>query len=248
MDSYSGKEIMSIFTVMRITTELLSLLLILVSCNQEINESRPPISKSETVTTRLDAVLVTDTIFENNDFLITGQSGTRMLVVPHKDSLLHEGFKVYSRFEEYSFLTNLIEDKSITIYRKNNNKYSFNAYPSDLYKKRLVKIVYDSHPLGVQFKQQIETIVANGINFGGKYTIASWGCGTACQQHVIIDRSSGLIVHTFTSELGIEFQPNSLLILKNNGAVDPETGLMDLCSYCKVTPLLWDENTLVKLN
>lgn len=233
---------------MRITTVLLFFLLCLVSCNQEINESRLPISKTETVTTRLDAVSETDTIFENNHLLITGQTGTRMLVVPHKDTLLHEGFKVHSSFEEHSFLTNLIEDKSITIFRKNNNKHTFDAYPTDLYKKRLAKVLYESHPLGIQFKQQIETIAANGINFGGKYTIASWGCGTACQQHVIIDRSSGLIVHTFSSELGIEYQPNSLLILKNNGAVDSATGLMDLCSYCNITPLLWNGNTLVELN
>ena len=218
----------------------------ITSCKESINDSRLPVSKSETVTTQLNKTTATDTLFEDKNYLVLGQSGTRIKLVTKKDTLSYEGFYTHTQTEDGVFLTNIPEDKSIQVYRKYKPKFTFENFNVALYKKRLPKVLYVSHPLGISHKTRIEEAVGKGINFGGKFTIASWGCGTACQQHVIIDRSTGIIVTDFSSALGIEYRSDSLLILKNIGALDSKTGLLDICAYCKVTPVLWNatENKL----
>jgi hypothetical protein len=43
------------------------------------------------------------------------------------------------------------------------------------------------------FATRIREAAAKGPNFAGKFTIANWGCGTACLQIAVIDEASGLV-------------------------------------------------------
>ena len=53
------------------------------------------------------------------------------------------------------------------------------------------------------------------VNFGGKYVIIQWGCGTECQTGIIIDALTGKTARLPTSEWGIEYQKDSLLLIVN---------------------------------
>lgn len=51
-----------------------------------------------------------------------------------------------------------------------------------------------------QYRTMLQTGAAAGPNFAGHYTIASWGCGSACVQWAIIDSVSGRV--TWPAGLG----------------------------------------------
>jgi len=42
-----------------------------------------------------------------------------------------------------------------------------------------------------EFRTMIRWATRKGPNFAGHYTIAAWGCGTACEQIVVVDLRSG---------------------------------------------------------
>ena len=50
-----------------------------------------------------------------------------------------------------------------------------------------------SHPLARQFRTRLRQGAAEGPNFAGHFTIASWGCGAACVQFAIIDARNGQV-------------------------------------------------------
>ena len=57
---------------------------------------------------------------------------------------------------------------------------------------------------------------ARGPQFAGQYAVASWGCGTSCQFHAIIDVKSGAVYMTdLQTALGVEYRIDSRLFIKN---------------------------------
>jgi hypothetical protein len=45
-----------------------------------------------------------------------------------------------------------------------------------------------------RFRTAIRTGAAEGPNFAGRYTLVSWGCGTACISLAIVDAATGRVV------------------------------------------------------
>ncbi len=52
-------------------------------------------------------------------------------------------------------------------------------------------------------------------DFGGSYLIAEWGCGTPCQTGAVIRASTGEVYSLPTSEWGIDYRPDSMLLIVN---------------------------------
>ena len=76
-------------------------------------------------------------------------------------------------------------------------------------------------------KRQFRTILRDAAkqkpNFDGKYVIASWGCGTNCQQFAIIDVETGTVTPGLTTEWGLAFRADSSLLVIN----DPDVYLAE---------------------
>lgn len=53
---------------------------------------------------------------------------------------------------------------------------------------------FDSNPDAKLFRTTIDSQVAEGANFAGHYTVATWGCGTSCTGYAIVDVITGNIV------------------------------------------------------
>jgi hypothetical protein len=51
-------------------------------------------------------------------------------------------------------------------------------------------------PAHRMFRTTIGDWVRKGPNFAGHYTVAEWGCGTACIQTVVVDATSGNVYDT----------------------------------------------------
>lgn len=76
----------------------------------------------------------------------------------------------------------------------------------------------NSDPIGRTYRSAIRYSVERlGINFAGKYSVATWGCGTGCQDGVIVDADSGRIYRLPGIPMinGYEVKKDSRLFVQN---------------------------------
>jgi hypothetical protein len=75
----------------------------------------------------------------------------------------------------------------------------------------------------LEFKTTIRQQAAKGPNFAGKYTVVSWGCGSACQQNAVIDAKTGRIVaYNLLTTGGTEYRLDSRLLIARQPSPDAE--------------------------
>lgn len=65
---------------------------------------------------------------------------------------------------------------------------------TDIYKGKTVATDFASDYDARKFRDEILQNSKKGPNFAGHFTVASWSCGTACQQYAIIDAKNGKII------------------------------------------------------
>ena len=102
---------------------------------------------------------------------------------------------------------------------------TINSQPLPKFTSYPLNHVFGTHGKGLDFNSNPEakhfkTEVTREFNektptFGGHYRIASWGCGTSCQQHLLIDLENGKIYDVPGSGLGIKYKLTSTLLIKN---------------------------------
>lgn len=66
------------------------------------------------------------------------------------------------------------------------------------------------------FKNNLQLAAKTGPNFAGHYTVAEWGCGSNCQNHMLIDAKNGKVYglsEDAVSECGVEYRLNSSLYI-----------------------------------
>ncbi|GAB1308528.1 hypothetical protein KH5_12110 [Urechidicola sp. KH5] len=125
---------------------------------------------------------------------------------------------------------------------------TFEKYKVEIYKGELLDPDFSTNKKAKRFITQIKNECEKGINFAGKYTLVLWGCGSSCQYSMVIDRLTGKIYDGIMTSFGLEFKKDSTLIITNIGAIDPETNMIETCSYCNVTHELWIGNKFKRLN
>jgi len=100
----------------------------------------------------------------------------------------------------------------------------FEDYPAPVYKGRPATLKLNGSKEARNFRTQLREGAKQGVNFAGHYTVASWGCGTACLQVALIDAKTGAVF--FPEELNgfgvwfwdnndeaLRFKPNSRLLV-----------------------------------
>jgi hypothetical protein len=96
------------------------------------------------------------------------------------------------------------------------DSYVFNKYRITEVFEDVVPVNFDSYPDSKKFKTAIQSAVAGGPNFSGHYTVASWGCGTSCQENAIIDMKTGdILVFGIASQYGVSTKRDSKLFIVN---------------------------------
>lgn len=116
---------------------------------------------------------------------------------------------------------------------------TYSQYSAKVERKTAKKVNLKSHTEAKFFRTNLKRALANSdINFGGKYILTSWGCGSGCTQGAIIDVHTGNVffpvelqgVYAGGLSLGehdmIEYKKNSnLLIIYGyaGGGFKPET-------------------------
>lgn len=77
-------------------------------------------------------------------------------------------------------------------------------------------------------------------DFGGSYLIAEWGCGTECQTGAIIRGRTGEAYPLPTSEWGIDYRPDSMLLIVNPLQNVEEMGYVP--SWLTTKYYVWDHD------
>lgn len=96
------------------------------------------------------------------------------------------------------------------------------AYPrevleaEDLYEGEIASVDFSSDPEAEMFATVIRQEQNRGPNFAGHFTVATWGCGTECQEHAVVDSITGEIVkYKIMSQYGASYSPDSNVLVTN---------------------------------
>lgn len=104
------------------------------------------------------------------------------------------------------------------------------------YKVLVTKDFNDSVRLNTKLKRtkQFKTVLSGSLseepNFAGRYVIATWGCGSSCQSHAIVNKLTGVVfwpseIESTSSLFScdkdmLEFMVSSNLLVVNNPSFD----------------------------
>lgn len=93
-------------------------------------------------------------------------------------------------------------------------------YPAGLaYKGKPAAVNLASHKDARMFRTRLREAAAQGPNFAGYMTVATWGCGTSCQAIALIDARNGRVYFGPTASAGVKHAITSRLLIVN----PPET-------------------------
>jgi len=118
------------------------------------------------------------------------------------------GFEAYAQQRVEIALENFTVQKT--------HPYSFSDYFTDVYHGDIATLDTKSHEAAETFPTRIRQQLAEGVNFAGRYSLMTAGCGTYCQITVITDVITGKVVEALQAEAGVEYQLGSQLLILNS--------------------------------
>jgi hypothetical protein len=189
-----------------------------------------------------------DTLLNTAHYLITGTSKGSLLIIKKENEGKFPSYKILTKYEDDLILGENISIDEVDIYRKYEPIESFDDYHVDVFNEKLAPANFDTNPVAKNFITRIKAACEEGINFAGHFTLVEWGCGTACQSGVLVDRKTGKIFDYPTTSLGSDFKKDSNLIIRNIGAVDSETNLIWISGHSEVKFELWDGENFRSIN
>lgn len=122
----------------------------------------------------------------------------------------------------------------------NSGKYTV----GESYKGRLAPLDESSHADARTYRTMLREGLEQGVNFAGKYTVVSIGCGTSCQQHYVVDRRSGKVLDKVEGSMGVRYSADSRLFIVN--PPDSAVNYLD-CAYCTPEYYEFVDDTFRKL-
>ncbi|GHA57902.1 hypothetical protein GCM10007389_07190 [Pontibacter akesuensis] len=115
----------------------------------------------------------------------------------------------------------------------------------ETYTGKLAPLNESSHPDTRLYRTMLDKGLEEGVNFAGKYTVVSIGCGTACQQHYIIDRETGKVTDKVQSSMGAKYNTDSRLFI----LTPPDSAVnYKECNGCEPQAYVLESGKLIKVN
>ena len=108
----------------------------------------------------------------------------------------------------------------------------FEQYPSVFsFSGSPAPVILASARYGRTFRTRLSDGAKIGPNFGGAFTLVTWGCGSSCQVSVVISARTGVLSQqTLRTTNGIEYRRDSRLVIADPVRVgDPP---LDRCAAC----------------
>lgn len=137
-----------------------------------------------------------------------------------------------------------IDESKISYTERKFEPYvTFSHFPaSSTFSGQAAPLDYESNRRAKRFETVITSAYEDHeIDFGGYYVFTRWGCGSSCQQSVLVDLRDGHVYDGPPASLGYEYQFDSRLLIVNP---PDSTGFIADCPYC--LPKLWIWNEEIK--
>ena len=103
--------------------------------------------------------------------------------------------------------------------KKEQKDFVFENFPleEDRYEGEVASVDFSTNPLAKNFEEIItKSVNSIGVNFAGAYSIATWSCGSLCQNSAIIDvRDGRILAYGIISAYGLSYSPGSTLLIIN---------------------------------
>ncbi|MGK0308536.1 MAG: hypothetical protein ACI8RP_001499 [Urechidicola sp.] len=224
----------------RILTYLICILILSCQSNTEKeNNKKIDVNETPILTEIVETNDKLDTLLNTNDYLILGEKLAKVKVVKGDEIDNFPTFEILIGYRDDIIIGENVDYDSVEIYKKYNPNTAFKDYQVDIYEGELADPDFSTNPDSKRFITRIKNECENGINFAGHYTLVVWGCGSPCQSGVIVDRKTGKIFGGYSTALGSEFKKDSKMIVRNVGAIDTTTNLIEVCAYCDVNHEIW---------
>ncbi|WP_143150427.1 hypothetical protein [Arenibacter nanhaiticus] len=214
----------------------------MLSCQfKREKEQNEKINENGTLTKTEDSHTVgsADTLLNSNEYLLLGKRPAKVKVVKDNETDHFPTYNILITYKDGVIMGENIALEEVEVYKKYSPKTTFEDYKVDMYEGALADPDFSTAPAAKAFISRITNECKKGINFAGHYTLIIWGCGTACQSGVIVDRKTGRIFEEYGSSLGSEFRKDSKMLIKNIGAIDTTTNLIEVCAHCEVSHHVW---------
>ena len=115
---------------------------------------------------------------------------------------------------------------------------------TDMYSGAFAALDEKSHPDARTFRTAIRSALQGGVNFAGRYTVVTVGCGTGCQQHFVVERETGKVLDKLQGSAGASFTPDSRLFILN----PPDSSLnYAACPGCAPQAYEFKDGRFIKL-
>lgn len=186
-----------------------------------------------------------DTLLNTSRYLVLGYSTLKVQQIKRKDTANYSEFFKAAYFNDDVILVNSSDIESLTIFVKNDSFNRFDAYKVPVYDGKLKDPDFSTNPDANMFVTRIKEACKEGVNFAGHYTLVYWGCGTACQNGVVVDRKTGVIYSGFNTSLGVAFRKNSNYIIFNAGEdeLSGDYSPLDSNRFVQITLHVWEAAT-----
>ena len=227
------------FKMKRILTYFTCFLILSCQTNKDNSEKGELNNSDSTKTDIQQKESQIDTLLNTADYLIFGDKLAKVKVVNENEVDNFPTFEILFGYRNDVIIGENIDNDNVKIYKKYQPQTSFKNYPADIYVGKLADPDFSTDPDSKRFITRIKNECANGINFAGQYTLVTWGCGSPCQSGVVVDRKTGKIFGGYGTALGSEFKKDSKMIIRNVGAIDTTTNLIEVCAYCEVNHEIW---------
>ena len=131
-------------------------------------------------------------------------------------------------------------------YRITTEQYmnSGNYSVGNMYRGRLAPLDEESHTEANTYRTVLRRGMEEGVNFAGKYTIVTIGCGTGCMQHFVVDRETGKVMDKLQSSMRARYSIDSRLLILN-----PPDSTVDYsqCQDCTPQAFVFENGKFRKL-
>ncbi|WP_086478452.1 MULTISPECIES: hypothetical protein [Arenibacter] len=189
-----------------------------------------------------------DTLLNSNNYLVLGNKQATVKVIHENKLDSFPAYEVLGTYQSDIIIGKGMDKGSWKIFRKYQPQTNFKDFPAGIYQGKLAAPNFSSYPESESFKSRIQEACKKGINFAGHYTLVVWGCGATCQRAVVVDRKTGEIFEGFHAALGAEYKNDSKMIIKNVGAIDSDSSLIELCAFCVVHHEVWTGTEFKKVD
>ncbi|MBX0331756.1 hypothetical protein K3G39_00745 [Pontibacter sp. HSC-14F20] len=157
--------------------------------------------------------------------------------------------KLEERLQRDSVRTPVTSEENPELYQR--YRLRMDAYQSDeafrvqeTFQGHLAPLDEASHADARQYRAALQEGLKQGINFAGRYTVVTIGCGTTCQEHYVVDRQDGKVLDKLQSSTGAQFNPDSRIFIVN--PPDSSQNYVE-CPYCEPAAYVLEQGKFRKL-